>query len=76
MDAGHVLILLAPFAIAAAWFILFAILSQTVYRRVVRADGPQAKGQLEYIGADGLGVGKASWVRCLRYLAAKSKVMS
>jgi hypothetical protein len=42
MPASHVLNLLAPFAIAAAWFVLFTILSGTMPSRLVPARGSQA----------------------------------
>ena len=67
MPANHVLILSVPFVIAAGWFLLFTILSRTVYPRLAVGDpppaGPASEAKIGYVGAYGQPVGKAAWVR-------------
>jgi hypothetical protein len=69
MPASHILILLAPFAISAGWFLLFTILSRVVYPRLAVGNSPNASpppdGKIEYVGGYGQPVGKAAWVRWL-----------
>ena len=66
MHLNYVLVLLTPFAIAAGWFLLFAVLSRTVYPRLAphaRNTSPPSEEMVEYIGANGQPEGKLAWVQ-------------
>jgi hypothetical protein len=62
MPASHALILLAPFAIAAAWFVLLTILFCPTFPRLVPEPGSQPDTDIEDAGAAAQPFGKG-WMR-------------
>jgi hypothetical protein len=62
MPASSALVLLAPFAIAAAWFVLFAILFHTMSPRLVPEPGSQLDTDIEDAGATAQPFAKG-WLR-------------